>query len=62
MDSFPGETFTAQVTFISDTAEYTPRNVQTVEGRSATVYAIRLKVEDPKGKLKPGMPADVIFR
>ena len=30
-------------------------NVQTVEGRSATVYAIKLKVEDPSGKLKPGI-------
>ena len=62
VDSFPGETFSGQITFISDTAEYTPRNVQTVEGRSATVYAIRLKVDDPNMKLKPGMPADVIFR
>lgn len=62
VDSFPGETFSAQVTYIADTAEYTPRNVQTVEGRSATVYAIKLKVDDPSGKLKPGMPADVAFR
>jgi multidrug resistance efflux pump len=61
VDSFSGETFSAQVTFIADTAEYTPRNVQTVEGRSATVYAVRLKVDDPGGKLKPGMPADVNF-
>jgi len=61
VDSFPGETFSAQVTFISDTAEYTPRNVQTVEGRSATVYAVKLKVDDPGRKLKPGMPADVLF-
>jgi HlyD family secretion protein len=62
VDSFPGKMFTAQVTYISDTAEYTPRNVQTVEGRSATVYAVKLKVDDPEGKLKPGMPADVSFR
>lgn len=61
VDSFPGETFQAQVTYIADTAEYTPRNVQTVEGRSATVYAVKLKVQDPEGKLKPGMPADVKF-
>jgi HlyD family secretion protein len=61
VDSFPGETFSGQVTYISDTAEYTPRNVQTVEGRSATVYAVKLKVDDPSGKLKPGMPADVKF-
>ncbi len=62
VDSFPGGTFMATVTHISDKAEFTPRNVQTVEGRKSTVFAIRLKVEDPQGKLKPGMPADVTFR
>lgn len=61
VDSFPGENFTAQVIHISDQAEFTPRNVQTAEGRSATVYAIKLTVTDPQGKLKPGMPADVTF-
>ncbi len=61
VDSFPGEQFSGQVSYISDQAEFTPRNVQTVEGRSSTVYAVKLKVTDPQGKLKPGMPADVIF-
>jgi HlyD family secretion protein len=61
VDSFPGETFTATVSYISDQAEFTPRNVQTVAGRSATVYAVKLKVNDPDGKLKLGMPADVVF-
>jgi multidrug resistance efflux pump len=62
VDSFPNETFTAEVIHIADQAEFTPRNVQTVEGRSATVYAIKLKVTDSEGKLKIGMPADVAFR
>ena len=61
VDSFPGATFQTSVVNIADQAEFTPRNVQTVEGRSSTVYAIKLKVEDPEGKLKPGMPADVTF-
>ncbi len=61
VDSFPEQTFTADVTYISDQAEFTPRNVQTVEGRSSTVYAIKLTVTDTQGKLKPGMPADVTF-
>ncbi len=61
VDSFPGETFTATVSSIADQAEFTPRNVQTVSGRSATVYAVKLKVSDPAGKLKLGMPADVVF-
>jgi len=61
VDSFPEATFTAEVTHIADQAEFTPRNVQTAEGRSSTVYAIKLTVTDPEGKLKPGMPADVTF-
>ena len=61
VDSFAGEQFEGQVSNISDQAEFTPRNVQTVEGRSSTVYAIKLTVTDPQGKLKPGMPADVTF-
>lgn len=61
VDSFPNQTFSATVSSISDQAEFTPRNVQTVQGRSATVYAVKLKVSDPEGKLKLGMPADVVF-
>jgi HlyD family secretion protein len=62
VDSFPGKTFTGEVIHISDQAEYTPRNVQTVEGRSATVYAVKLKVTNTAGELKIGMPADVVFK
>jgi HlyD family secretion protein len=62
VDSFPGETFTAEVIHIADQAEFTPRNIQTVEGRSSTVYAIRLSVTNSEGKLKIGMPADVVFK
>jgi HlyD family secretion protein len=61
VDSFAGQTFKAQVSNISNQAEFTPRNVQTAEGRSSTVYAIKLTVVDTQGKLKPGMPADVTF-
>lgn len=61
VDSFPGETFTATVTHIADEAEFTPRNVQTAEGRKTTVFAVKLTVDDASGKLKPGMPADVVF-
>jgi multidrug resistance efflux pump len=62
VDSFPGEAFSAEVVHIAGQAEFTPRNVQTVEGRSSTVYAIKLKVTDSAGKLKIGMPADVVFK
>lgn len=61
VDSFPSESFNGTVAYISDQAEFTPRNVQTVEGRRATVYAVKLLVPNPDLKLKPGMPADVTF-
>ncbi len=61
IDSFPDILFNAEVTRISDQAEYTPRNVQTQEERQNTVYAVKLSVPNPDGKLKPGMPADVVF-
>lgn len=62
VDSYPGVTFTATVIHISDQAEFTPRNVQTAEGRKSTVFAIKLRVADPESQLKPGMPADVLFK
>ena len=61
VDSFPGEKFQGDVVYIADQAEFTPRNVQTVEGRKTTVYAIKILVDNPTGELKPGMPTDVIF-
>ncbi len=66
VDSFPGEQFDATVSSIADKAEFTPRNVQTAEGRRTTVFAVELSInggaeDSGSGKLKPGMPADVQF-
>jgi HlyD family secretion protein len=61
VDSYPGETFYGEVKSIADQAEFTPRNVQTVEGRKATVYAVEIEIPNSNLKLKPGMPADVNF-
>ncbi len=61
VNSFPGKIFRAEVIYIADQANFTPRNVQTSEGRRTTVFAIQLKMENVQGVLKPGMPADVCF-
>lgn len=61
VDSFPDEVFHGSVLRIADRAEFTPRNVQTEEGRRSTVFAVEITVSDPGGMLKPGMPADVLF-
>jgi len=62
VDSFAGKVFKATVIHIADQGEFTPRNVQTTDGRKTTVYAIKLQVENQDGELKPGMPADVTFK
>lgn len=61
VDSFPDKVFEGQVTRIADQAEFTPRNVQTVDGRKTTVFAILIHINELEGLIKPGMPADVIF-
>ncbi|HLY29318.1 MAG TPA: efflux RND transporter periplasmic adaptor subunit [Aggregatilineales bacterium] len=61
VDSFPDASFVGKVSHIADQAEFTPRNVQTIDGRKSTVFAIKLDLEPSGGKLKPGMPADVTF-
>ena len=61
VDSFPGRTFAGKVTNIADEAEFTPRNVQTTESRSATVYEIEISLSNQGHELKPGMPADATF-
>jgi len=61
VDAYPNRTFTATVLRVADQAEFTPRNVQTTEGRKDTVFAVRLSIANPDLALKPGTPADVTF-
>ena len=61
VDSFPSRVFEGQVSHIADTAEFTPRNVATKEERVNLVFAVTIRVPNPDGALKPGMPADVVF-
>ena len=60
-DAYPGRIFTARVDRLADQAEFTPRNVQTVEGRRNTVFAIYLSMDNTDLALMPGMWADVNF-
>lgn len=49
---------TGEVVYISDEAEFTPRNIQTTESRSTTIYAVEIRLSNADHKLKPGIPAD----
>ena len=53
--------FAGWVGFISPTAEFTPKNIETPELRTSLVYEARVFVEDPENELKLGAPATVTF-
>ncbi|MDO8568351.1 MAG: efflux RND transporter periplasmic adaptor subunit, partial [Dehalococcoidales bacterium] len=61
VDSYPNETFSGQVTFISPQAIFTPGNVQLKDEREKTVFAVKVSLANPDHKLKPGMPADALI-
>lgn len=54
-------TLSGTVRWISSEAEFTPTPIQTREERTDLVYAVELRVPNPDGHLKIGMPADVTF-
>lgn len=59
-DAYPDRTYSGEVVFIADEAEFTPRNVQTTEERIKLVFEVRVRiVNDESFDLKPGLPADV---
>jgi multidrug resistance efflux pump len=62
VDGFPGVVFLGEVVYVSQRAEFTPRNVQTQRDRATTVFAVRLRLPNDDGRLKPGMPADAKLR
>lgn len=58
-DSFPGRTFNGWIGFISPTAEFTPKSVQTTELRTELVYRVHVYACNPDGSLRLGMPVTV---
>ena len=58
-DSYPGKTYPGWIGFISPTAEFTPKNVETPELRTRLVYQVRIYVCNPQDELRLGMPATV---
>ena len=62
IDGMPGRTFTGTVTEISNTAEFTPENVQTKQERiEYLVFRVKIQFADTTGTLKPGLPADAVI-
>jgi HlyD family secretion protein len=52
---------TGTVSWVASEAQFTPTPIQTREERANLVYAVKIRVANPDGLLKIGMPADVRF-
>jgi HlyD family secretion protein len=61
-DSLPGKAYRGQVGFISPSAEFTPKSVQTPELRTDLVYRARVVVDAPDQGLRQGMPVTITLR
>jgi HlyD family secretion protein len=51
--------YAAVVGFVSPTAEFTPKNVETADLRTAQVYRLRVIISQPDAGLRQGMPVTV---
>ncbi|MDY0108666.1 MAG: efflux RND transporter periplasmic adaptor subunit [Candidatus Krumholzibacteria bacterium] len=61
VDALPDERCTGRVSWISEEAEFTPKNAQTRNARAQLVYAVKLRVANPERRLHVGMPAEVVL-
>jgi membrane fusion protein YbhG len=59
VDSFPKTAFDGVVEQINQQAEFLPRNVQTREERVHEVFGVKVRIDDPSGRVRAGMAADV---
>lgn len=58
-DAYEGDVFEGTIRRVGTSAEFTPRNVQTRQDRDRLVYAVEIRIPNPEGKLRPGMPIEV---
>jgi len=58
-DAYPDKTFEGEIVFISNEAEFTPKNIQTKDERVKLVYAVKVRIKNKEHLLKDGMLCDV---
>jgi HlyD family secretion protein len=56
-----GKTLRGTVYWISSESEFTPKTILTQETRTTLVYGVKIRVPNPEGILKIGMPVEVRF-
>lgn len=48
-----------KIIWISDEAEFSPKNIQTRESRNELVFRVRLEIDNKDGMLKRGLPVEI---
>ena len=61
VDSHPGRDFSGVVEQVNRKAEFTPRNIQTVEDRIKQVFGVKVRLDNKEDQLRAGMSADIYF-
>lgn len=62
IDGLEKREFAGKITYISNEAEFTPKNVQTKDERIKQVFKVEVTAANPDFVLKPGVPADVAIK
>jgi len=58
-DTQPARTWRGSIGYVSPSAEFTPKTVETPELRSQLVYRLRIRIQDPDDGLRQGMPVTI---
>jgi len=61
IDTYSDRSFAGRVAYISPTAEFTPKNVQTKDDRTKLVFEVWVEVANPGGELKSGLAAEAVL-
>lgn len=61
-DGRPDKPYHGQIGFVSPTAEFTPKTVETEDLRTDLVYRLRIVVNDADDALRQGMPVTLRFQ
>ncbi len=59
--SYPGKKFYGKVRFVGLKAEFTPRNIQTIEGRKQEVFKVKVSLNNSQKLFRPGMDLNLNF-
>jgi HlyD family secretion protein len=54
-------TLPGRITWIASSAEFTPTPIQTRDERADQVYAVKISVANPEGRLRIGMPGELLL-